>query len=135
MKKDLVTGYKLTQDGVLTYIALRVIMDGSIPLYNKTSVVDCISVNRMAYALIGSQEKYEKVFLDSLQRGIYELQLANVIRVLQDLSTKTSNEYLLDFSNLYLDTEKEQFLTIFSEEIHKVLACKEVMKKKISMLK
>ena len=63
LKKDLVTGCKLTQDGVLTYIALRAIMDQSIPLYNKTSVVDCISVNRMAYALIGSQEKYEKVFL------------------------------------------------------------------------
>lgn len=135
LKKDLVTGYKLTQDGVLTYIALRAIMDESIPLYNKTSVVDCISVNRMAYALIGTQEKYEKVFLDSLHRGIYELQLANVIRVLQDLSTKTSNEYLLDFSNLYLDTEKEQFVTIFSEEIYKILACEEVMKKKISMLK
>lgn len=135
LEKDLVTGYKLTQDGVLTYIALRVIMDESIPLYNKTSAVDCISVNRMAYALIGSQEKYEKVFLDSLQRGIYELKLANVIRVLQDLSTKTSNEYFLDFSNLYLDTEKELFVTIFSEEIHKILACKEIMKKKISMLK
>ena len=135
LKKDLVTGYKLTQDGVLTYIALRVIMDESIPLYDKMSVVDCISVNRMAYALIGSQEKYEKVFLDSLQRGIYELQLANVIRVLQNFSTKTSNEYLLDFSNLYLDTEKEQFVTIFSEEIYKILACEEVMKKKISMLK
>lgn len=135
LKKDLVTGYKLTQDGVLTYIALRVIMDGSIPLYNKMSVVDCISVNRMAYALIGSQEKYEKVFLDSLQRGIYELQLVNEIRVLQDLSTKTSNEYLLDFSNLYLDTERDQFVTIFSEEIYKILACEGVMKKKISMLK
>ena len=110
-------------------------MDESIPLYNKTSVVDCISVNRMAYALIGSQEKYEKVFFDSLQRGIYELKLANVIRVLQDLSTKASNEYLLDFSNLYLDTEKEQFVTIFSEEIYKILACEEVMKKKISMLR
>lgn len=69
--------------------------------------MDCVSVNRMAYAFIGSQEKYEKVFLDSLQRGICELKLANVIRVLQDLSTKASNEYLLDFSNLHLDTEKE----------------------------
>lgn len=135
LKKDLVTGYKLTQDGVLTYIALRVIMDESIPLYDKMSVVDCISVNRMAYSLIGLQEKYEKVFLDSLQRGIYELKLANVIRVLQDLSTKTSNEYLLDFSNLYLDTEKEQFVTILTEEVNKILNGKEIMKKKISMLK
>lgn len=135
LKKDLVTGITLTQDGVLAYIALRIIMDESILLYNKTSVVDCISVNRMAYALIGSQEKYEKVFLGSLQRGIYELQLANVIRILQNFSTKTSNEYLLDFSNLYLDTEKEQFVTISSEEIYKILACEEIMKKKISMLK
>lgn len=135
LKKDLVTGITLTQDGVLAYIALRIIMDDSISLYNKSSAVDCVSVNRMAYLLMGSQEKYEKVFLDSLQRGIYELQLANVIRVLQDFSTKTSNEYLLDFSNLYLDTEKEQFITIFSEEIYKILACEEIMKKKISMLK
>ena len=135
LKKDLVTGYKLTQDGVLTYIALRAIMDQSIPLYNKTSVVDCISVNRMAYALIGSQEKYEKVFLDSLQRGIYELKFTNVIRVLQDLSAKTSYEYLLDMANMRLDTEKENFMFVYPEEVHKILTCDEIMKKKISMLR
>ena len=135
LKKDLVTGFTLTQDGVLAYMALRTIIDESIPLYNKTSSVDCVSLNRMAFALVGSQEKYEKVLLDSLQRGIYELKFANEIRVLQDLSTKTSNEYLLDFSNLYLDTERERFVTIFSEEIYKILACEGVMKKKISMLK
>ncbi len=135
LKKELVTGFTLTQDGVLTYIALRIIMDESIPLYNKSSAVDCVSVNRMAYVLIGSQEKYEKVFLDSLQRGIYELQLANVIRVLQDFSTKTSNEYLLGFSNMYLDTEEEQFVTILTEEVHKILNGNDIMKKKISMLK
>lgn len=135
LKKDLVTGYKLTQDGVLAYIALRIIIDESIPLYNKTSAVDCVSLNRMAYALIGLQAKYEKVFLDSLQRGVYELQLVNAIKILQDFSTRTSNEYLLDFSNIYLDTEKEQFVIIFPEEIHKILTCGEIMKKKISMLK
>lgn len=135
LKKDLVSGITLTQDGVLSYIALRIIMDESIPLYNKASVMDCVSVNRMAYVLMGSQKKYEKVFLDSLQRGIYELQLAKAIKILQDFSTKTSNEYLLEFSNMYLDTEKEQFVTIFPEEIHKILACNEIMRKKISMLK
>lgn len=135
IKKDLVTGNTLTQDGVLSYIALKIIMDESIPLYNKTSVTDCVSVNRMAYALIGLQEKYEKVFLDSLLRGVYELQLANAIKILRDFSTKASNEYLLDFSNMYLDTEKEQFVTIFSDEVHRILGCNEIMKKKISMLK
>lgn len=97
LKKDLVTGYKLTQDGVLAYIALRRIINESIPMYNKASTVDCVSVNRMAYILMGSQEKYEKVFLDSLQRGIYELQFVEALKILQDFSTKTSNEYVLDF--------------------------------------
>lgn len=134
LKKELVTD-KLTQDGVLAYIALRMIMDESIPLYNKASSEDCVSLNKMAYVLVGSQPKYEKVFLDSLQRGIFELQFAEAIKILQDFSTKTSNEYLLGFSNMYLNTEKEQFVTIFSEEIYKILTCKEIMKKKISMLK
>ena len=135
LKKDLVTGFNLTQDGVLAYIALRIIMDESIPLYNKSSTVDCVSVNRMAYTIVASQEKYEKALLDSLQRGIFELQLANLIQILQDFSTKTSNEYLIDLSGIYLDTEKEQFITIFPKEIHIILGCNEIMKKKISMLK
>lgn len=135
LKKGLVTGTALTQDGVLAYMALRTIMDESIPLYNKTSSVDCVSLNRMAYALVGSQKKYEKVFLDSLQRGIYELQFVNVLNIMQDFSTKTSNEYLLDLSNMYLDTEKEAFVTIFSDEVHSILNCNEIMKKKISMLR
>lgn len=135
LKKDLVTGYKLTQDGVLAYIALRRIINESIPMYNKASTVDCVSVNRMAYILMESQEKYEKVFLDSLQRGICELQFVEVLKILQDFSTKTSNEYVLDFSNMYLDTGKEQFVTIYLEEIYEILSCKEIMKKKISMLR
>ena len=36
---------------------------------------------------------------------------------------------------MYLDTEKEQFVTIFPEEIHRIILCNELMKKKISMLK
>ena len=48
LKTDLITGNTLTQDGVLAYIALRTLIDESIPLYNKTSSTDCISVNRLA---------------------------------------------------------------------------------------
>lgn len=135
LKKELVTGVTLTQDGVLAYIALRMIMDGSVALYSKVSQMDYVSVNRMAYALIGLQDKYEKVLLDSLQRGIYELMFSGVIGINADLSTKTANEYILDFSNMYLNTEKEQFVTIYPDEVHKILTCKEIMKKKISMLR
>ena len=135
LNKGLVTGTALTQDGVLAYMALRTIIDESIPLYNKTSSVDCVSLNRMAYALVGSQEKYEKVLLDSLQRGIYELKLANVLDILQDFSTKTSYEYLLDMVNMRLDTEKENFMFVYPKEVYKILTCDEIMKKKISMLR
>lgn len=135
LNKGLVTGTALTQDGILAYMALRTIIDKSIPLYNKTSSVDCVSLNRMAYALVGSQEKYEKVLLDSLQRGIYELKLVNVLDILQDFSTKTSYEYLLDMANMRLDTEKENFMFVYPEEVHKILTCNEIMKKKISMLR
>lgn len=135
LKKDIVTGHLLTQDGVLAYIALKIIIDESLPLYNKTSTMDCVSVNRMAYALIGSQKKYDRVFLASLQRGIYELQFANTIKIFQDFSTKMSNEYIVDFSNMYLNTKEEQFVIIFLEELHRILTCNEIMKKKISMLK
>ncbi len=135
LKKDLVTGFTLTQDGVLAYIALRIIIDESIPLYNKTSSVDYVSLNRMAFALVGSQEKYEKVLLDSLQRGIYELKFANVLDILKDFSTKNSCEYLLDMANMRLDTEKDNFMFVYPEEVHKILTCNEIMKKKISMLR
>ena len=135
LNKGLVTGTALTQDGVLAYMALRTIIDESIPLYNKTSSVDCVSLNRMAYVLVGSQEKYEKVLLDSLQRGIYELKFANMLDILQDFSTKTSYEYLLDMANMRLDTEKENFMFVYPEEVHKILTCNEIMKKKISMLR
>lgn len=135
LKKEFVTGKTLTQDGVLSYIALRAVMNDSISLYNKTSAVDCVSLNRVAFALVGKQEKYEKAFLDSLQNGIQELQLIKAIDIVQDFSTKASTEFLIDFTNIYLGTENEKFVIVFPEEIHRILCCKEVMKKKISMLK
>lgn len=135
LNKGLVTGTSLSQDGVLAYMALRKIIDESIPLYNKSSSVDCVSLNRMAFALVGSQEKYEKVFLDSLQKGIDELKVINVIKILEDFSTKNSHEYLLDMTNMRLDTEKENFVIIYPKEVYKILTCNEIMKKKISMLR
>lgn len=135
LNKDLVTGYTLTPDGVLAYIALRRIMDESITLINKTTTVDCVSVNKMAYTLIGSRECYEKALTDALQRGIYELVGGNSLAIVKDFSSKNSYEYLLDFTNMYLDKEKDNFIIITSDEVYKILVCNEVMKKKISMLK
>lgn len=135
LKNELVTGYNLTPDGVVAYIALRTIMDESIPLYNKTNSVDCVSINRMAYSLIGARETYEKALLDALQRGVYELVNSNALAIVQDLCSRTSYEFLIDFTNMYLDVENDNFVIIYPDEVRKILTCNEIMKKKISMLK
>lgn len=135
LKKDLVTGYTLTPDGVLAYIALRKIMGESILLINKTSTVDCISLNKMAYTLIGTRKTYENALLDALHRGICELEGANALTVVQWFGSSRSYEFVIDFTNLYLDLDNENYVMISPDEVHKILACNEVMKKKISMLK
>ena len=134
LNKDLVTGNSLTVDGVLAYTALRIIIDESIPLYNQTNTVDCVSVNRLAYALVGDMD-YEKVLIDSLVRGIVELSCGEWISIRKDLSTKTSYEYVLDLSAMWLDTDKDKFIIVSPNEVYKIMTCNEVMKKKISMLK
>lgn len=134
LNKDLVTGNSLTVDGVLAYTALRIIIDESIPLYNQTNTVDCVSVNRLAYALVGDMD-YEKVLIDSLVRGIVELSCGEWISIRKDLSTKASYEYVLDLSAIWLDTDKDKFIIVSPNEVYKIMTCNEVMKKKISMLK
>ena len=134
LRNDLITGNTLTQDGVLAYIALRNLIDESIPLYNKTSSTDCISVNRLAYSLIGEMD-YEKALTDSLQRGIYELSGGEWISIRKDLSTNKSYEFVLDIEKLWLDTEKDKFTVVFPADVHKIMTCNEKMDKRIRMLK
>lgn len=134
LRNDLITGNTLTQDGVLAYIALRTLIDESIPLYNKTSSTDCISVNRLAYSLIGEMD-YEKALTDSLQRGIYELSGGEWISIRKDLSTNKSYEFVLDIEKLWLDTEKDKFTVVFPADVHKIMTCNEKMDKRIRMLK
>lgn len=110
------------------------VIDESIPLYNKTKSVDCISVNRLAYSLVGEMD-YEKVLTDSLVRGIAELSGGEWIFIRKDLSTKANYEYVLDLSGMWLDTDKDKFVTVTPSDVYKIMTCKEVMKKKISMLK
>lgn len=134
LKTDLITGNTLTQDGVLAYIALRNLIDESIPLYNRISSIDCISVNRLAYSLIGEMD-YEKALTDSLQRGIYELSGGEWISIRKDLSTNKSYEFVLDLEKIWLDTEKDKFTVVYTDDIHKIMTCNEKMDKKIRMLK
>lgn len=137
LKNDLITGNTLTQDGVLAYIALRTLIDESIPLYNKTSSTDCISVNRLAYSLIGEMD-YEKALIDSLVRGIAELASGEWISIRKDLSTNKNYEYVLDIEKLWLDKEKDKFTVVYTDDIHKIMTCKDnidKMDKKLRILK
>ena len=137
LRNDLIVGNTLTQDGVLAYIALRTIIDESIPLYNKTSSADCISVNRLAYSLIGEMD-YEKALTDALARGIAELSSGEWISIRKDLSTSKNYEYVLDIEKLWLDKEKDKFTVVYLDDIYKIMTCKDnidKMDKKLRILK
>lgn len=127
LNKELVTEQTLTTDGVLAYVALRTI-------YNMNNTTDYISVNRLAYSLIGEMD-YPKSLTDSLARGLIELASGEWISIRKDLSTNKSYEYILDLSKLHIDTSKDKFVTIDDEEIYKLLIAKGDMAKKIRILK
>lgn len=131
LKNELVTGDTLTPEGVLTYIALRKIMDESAVIRGKDSTLDCISVNKMAYSLIGTMEKYDKSLLDALVRGVYELVAGNILTIIQSYQ----NEWVLDFKNMYVDTMTDKYTVIIANETKKILTINGQMKRNISMLK
>ena len=131
LKNELVTGDTLTPEGVLTYIALRKIMDESAAIRGKDSTQDCISVNKMAYSLIGTMEKYDKSLLDALVRGVYELVVGNILTIIQQYQ----NEWVLDFENMYVDTMTDKYTIIIADETKKILTINGQMKRNISMLK
>lgn len=131
LKNELVTGDILTPEGVLTYIALRKIMDESAVIRGKDSTLDCISVNKMAYSLIGTMDKYDKSLLDALVRGVYELVAGNIVTIIQPYQ----NEWVLDFKHMYVDTMTNKYTVIIADEIKKILTINGQMKRNISMLK
>ena len=94
LEENLVTGNTLTPDGVLAYIALRKMMDENIFLKSLEITEDCVSINRMAYTLVGVSEKYPKAFTDALQRGIYELDAVDRIKIVQSFGKGI--EFVLD---------------------------------------
>ena len=135
LEENLVTGNTLTPDGVLAYIALRKMMDENIFLKSLEITEDCVSINRMAYTLVGVSEKYPKAFTDALQRGIYELDAVDKIKIVQSFGKGI--EFVLDIKNLYFDTSKEgqHFVMVSSDEVERILTHDADMKKKISILK
>ena len=127
LNKELVTEQTLTTDGVLAYVALRTI-------YNMNNTTDYVSVNRLAYSLIGEMD-YPKALTDSLVRGIAELASGGWISIRKNLSTAKNYEYILNMEKLHIDTSKDLFITVDDEEVYNLLTAKGDMAKKIRILK
>lgn len=137
LKKEMVTENVLTNDGVLAYVALRILMDESAVLRGKERTTDCVSVNRLAYLLVGETD-YDKALTDALVRGITELSAGNYIAIRKDLSNKNNYEYILDLETLYFTADGYNYsVNIMKSEVKKILTCEEVkfMSKRISMLR
>nr|DAO59459.1 MAG TPA: hypothetical protein [Caudoviricetes sp.] len=126
-------GEALTAEGTLTYVALKKIMDENIFLKSLKNTEDYISVNRMAYTLVGDC-KYPDKLMKALNSGLYELELENKIRIVRNFN---KTEYIIDMKNLYLDTSKDNqhFVMVSSDEVNKILNSDVKMEKKIRMLK
>lgn len=134
LSKKWVTTNDLTVNGVLAYVALRKIMDNNILLKTKEDMTMCITVNNLAFSLIGNEE-YEKQFIDALRNGLEELATLGAIKVVRDLSIKQHYEAIIDLENLYLDTSKEEFIVVFDDELKKILLLDEAVKRKVSMVR
>lgn len=133
LNNELIWSNTLTKDGVLTYMALRALIDKSIPLYNRTSSVDCISANRLSYSLLEDID-CESAFTNALVRGIDELSKSGWISIHKNLSNNKSNEYVLDLKNILLDAKEGNFTVIYLSDVHKLMTCDMKMDKKIRML-
>ena len=137
LNKDLVIEDTLTENGVLAYVALRTIMDESAVIRGKETTTDCISVNRMAYSLVGDMD-YESGLTNALIKVIDELSNSKWISICKDLSTSKSKEYIIDLSGLWFDIKEEGTFSvnIYPNEIVKILTNEEFkMCKRINMLK
>ena len=135
LKKDYVTEGYLSQDGVIAYIGLAMVMGDTTSLYNKDNEykVDYVSVNRLAYYLTGDVAD-SNVLKNSLAKGIAELQEHNIITIISDLSTKKSFEYVINFTDVFVDTDKVKYVVAYTDEIQKIMSCGEDMKKRIGMM-
>lgn len=135
LDKSFVTEDRFSADGVLVYVALRKIMDMDISLKNGTQTREYISINRMAFVLLGIQLKYEKAFLDALRNGLKEFEDSGLLEIIWKMDEKCGDEVIVDLKKLYLDTKEDLFVKVSDEEVLKILTMNEVMNKKITMLK
>lgn len=113
LKKDIVLDKKISNEALLTYIAIN-----SILIKNRT--IDFISASRLAFAICGvSQNDYKKIILNSLSQGIQELAYLGHIKILKTIN---ATDYIVDLSELVFDAQKEYFILADVDEIKTIIS-------------
>ena len=132
--KQIIVKKGMSANGIVAYMALRKIMDSNILLKSKEDTAVCVSANALSFSLVGVNT-VDKQFISALWIGIEELVEAGVISIVLDLSTKYSNEAIIDLENLYFDSKNDEFIIVSDDEIKKILLLDEAVKRKISMVR
>lgn len=111
LNKEIIFNKLLSDEAVLTYTALRGILAHDL-------TAEYVSINRLAFILLGDiGDSYKSTLLFSLASGLNQLDYLGLIRIKTKIS---QNEYILDISNIILNTEQAYFIKISQTEISQI---------------
>lgn len=129
LNKKIVTSKDLSHNAVMVYVGLRMIMSRDMLWANGDSVIDSVSLVRIAYQLSKSEE-IEKSFLNVIKYGLEELEENHLITM-----KEIYKEYLIDFTQLHLDTSNNYFITVERFEVQAIMSSNEQTRKKVPLLR
>lgn len=129
LNKEIVTNKNLSHNAVMVYVGLRMIMSRDVLLFGGEVSIVPVSLARIAYEL-NKSENIDKSLIDVIKNGLEELAKNNLI-TLNDFC----KEYLINFSKLHLDTNKNYFVTVERSEIQAIISSKEQIRKKVPLLR
>ena len=78
-----------------------------------------VSAFSIASYLVGEVD-HQRKFLENIRKSIFELVDNNIISISQEIKT-TNGHYAVDCSNLWVNTDKENFTIIYYDEILKIM--------------
>ena len=111
LKREIIESENLTEKGVSVYVALRRIIQKDVNEY-------FVSYNMIAYQLTGVG-KNKRAMIDSVKEGLQELIENNLIPVVEEVG---KSEFVLELSQICLNAEKDYFIKVEEEEVHKIFS-------------
>lgn len=107
------TSLQLDSNAVAVYVALRSIMHNGRNKYY-------VNIDMLCYELChkGDVNRYFKTNIKNGLQALIDLRLVSVVEEI------SKDGKILDLSNLYVDSQKVYYTTIFQEEVHKIMNIK-----------